>query len=81
MRFSHHPKLSVWFTREAENGTDATGEVPRLAFVENATPSEAMNRPTRNTPYRLIVLVITAPCLSVVLRLGFFAETHPSRPS
>lgn len=31
-----------------EYGTDATGEVPRPAFVESATPIEAIKSPIRN---------------------------------
>lgn len=49
-RFSQPPKESKGLTSDTEYGTDATGEVPKPAFEENATPIEAINSPIRNSP-------------------------------
>lgn len=47
-KFSQPPKDSSLLTSDTEYGTDATGDVPNPAFVENATPIEAMNSPIKN---------------------------------
>ena len=40
---------------EMEYGMEATGDVPSPAFVDRATPMEAMKSPMRNMMYCLIV--------------------------
>jgi hypothetical protein len=44
-RLSQPPNVNSLLTNYTEYGSEATGEVPSLAFVENATPIDAMNRP------------------------------------
>ena len=38
-----------WKLNKASSGSETTGDVPRSALVESATPMEAINRPRINT--------------------------------
>ena len=52
---SHPPKDNHLLTSDTEYGIDDTGEVPSPAFVEKATPRDAINNPVKNSKYPIIV--------------------------
>ena len=58
---SQPPKESRLLTSETEYGREATGEVPSPAFVENATPIDAIKSPIKNREYCRMIFICMAP--------------------
>ncbi len=70
-RFSQPPKVNTVLTNDTEYGNEATGEVPSPAFVEKATPIDAMNKPIRNSAY--FFMIVGLILLSILYPIADFA--------
>ena len=55
---SQPPNVKRPFTRDIEYGTDDTGDVPSPAFVEKATPSDAMKSPVTKRRYPVLMFLV-----------------------
>lgn len=49
-----------------DDGREATGEVPSPAFVENATPIDAVKSPIKNREYCRMIFICMAPFTAIL---------------